>query len=317
VTTQQGLVTFHVETKRSLLPKEAEQMLSGFTRKFGQLNRNCEAILVVAPWLSARTREILVADGLNYVDLTGNARIEVPSPALFLSHQGAGRDPQPTPRGKARGTGPKAGRLIRFLVDVSPPYTVSAIASATRLAPGYVSRLLESLDDEALIERGRRGQVTSADMSAILRRWTETYDIFKTNLTSLFVAPNGAADLLRRIGTSPHDERIAITGSFAAVRLAPVAAPAMLVAYVHEIEATAESFGLLPADIGANAVLLSPFDDVVWERTSVDAGITYASPSQVAMDCLTGNGRMPSEGEALVTWMIENEPTWRAPGCSD
>jgi hypothetical protein len=193
---------------------------------------------------------------------------------------------------------------------------VSAIASATRLAPGYVSRLLESLDDEALIERGRRGQVTSADIAAILLRWAETYDVFKTNLTSSYVAPIGAADLLRRIGASPQSDEIAITGSFAAVRLAPVAAPAMLVAYVQDVEATAETFDLLPADSGANVVLLRPFDVVVWERTSVDAGVTYASPSQVAMDCLTGNGRMPSEGDALLTWMKENEPAWRAPGCS-
>jgi hypothetical protein len=193
---------------------------------------------------------------------------------------------------------------------------VSAIASATRLAPGYVSRLLESLDDEALIERGRRGQVTSADIAAILLRWAETYDVFKTNLTSSFVTPNGAADLLRRIGVSPQAQDIAITGSFAAVRLAPVAAPAMLVAYVNDIDATSKTFGLLAADSGANVALLRPFDEVVWERSRVDAGVTYTSPSQVAMDCLTGNGRMPSEGEALLTWMMENESAWRAPGCS-
>jgi hypothetical protein len=35
------------------------------------------------------------------------------------------------------------------------------------------------------------------------------------------------------------------------------------------------------------------------------------------MDCLTGNGRMPSEGEALLTWMMENEPVWRAPALAE
>ena len=317
VQTQQGQVNFLVEAKRSLMPKEAEQMFSGVARRYRQLSPYNAAILVVAPWLSARTRDVLAADGINYIDLTGNARIEVASPALFLSYQGASRDPQPAPRGKARVRGPKAGRLIRFLVDVSPPYTVSEIASATRLAPGYVSRLLETLDDEALIERSRRGQVTATEVPAILRRWTETYDVFKTNTRRLFVAPNGAADLLKRVGASPRSDEIAITGSFAAVRLAPVAAPAMLIAYVQDVEATAETFGLLPADSGANVVLLRPFDEVVWERTSVAAGVRYASPSQVAMDCLTGNGRMPSEGEALLTWMMENEPVWRAPALAE
>lgn len=313
VTTQQGQVNFLVEAKRSLMPKDAEQMFSGVARRYRQLSPYNAAILVVAPWLSARTRDVLATDGINYIDLTGNARLEVASPALFLSYQGASRDPQPAPRGKARVRGPKAGRLIRFLVDVSPPYTVSGIASATRLAPGYVSRLLESLDDEALVERSRRGQVTATDVPAILRRWTETYDVFKTNTRQLFVAANGPADLLKRVGASPQSDEIVITGSFAAVRLAPVAAPALLVAYVQDVEATAETFRLLPADSGANVVLLRPFDEVVWERTSVDARVMYASPSQVTMDCLTGNGRMPAEGEALLTWMMENELAWRAP----
>ena len=40
-------------------------------------------------------------------------------------------------------------------------------------------------------------------------------------------------------------------------------------------------------------------------------GIRYVSPSQVVVDCLTGNGRMPSEGEALLNWMLANEQEWR------
>jgi hypothetical protein len=314
VTTPQGLASFLVEAKRNLMPKEAEQMFVGVARRYRQLNPYNSPILVVAPWISARTREVLAAEGINYIDLTGNARIEVASPGLFLSYQGADRDPQPAPRGKARVRGPKAGRLVRFLCDVTPPYSVSEIASATRLTPGYVSRLLESLADEALIERTKRGQVSSTDVPAILRRWTESYDVFETNRSLSFVAPRGPANLLKRLA---GDRDIAVTGSFAAVRLAPVAGPALLVAYTRDTERTATAFGLLPADRGANVVLLRPFDDVVWERTTVDDGISYVSPSQVAMDCLTGNGRMPSEGEALLTWMVENETEWRMASVKD
>lgn len=317
VTTQQGPVSFLVEAKRNLMPKDAEQLFSGVARRYRQLSPYNAPVLVVAPWLSARTRAVLAAEGLNYVDLTGNARIEVASPAVFLSYQGASRDPHPAPRGKARVRGPKASRLIRFLADVSPPYTVTEIASATKLARGYVSRLLESLDEEALIERSKRGQVTSTDVPALLRHWTETYDLFKTNRSLSFVAPQGPANLLKRVGDSPQAERVAITGSFAAVRLAPVAAPALLVAYVRDMEAMAETFGLLPADRGANVVLLRPFDEVVWERTKCDSETTYVAPSQVAVDCLTGNGRMPAEGEAVLTWMMENEREWRAPSFAE
>jgi hypothetical protein len=81
--------------------------------------------------------------------------------------------------------------------------------------------------------------------------------------------------------------------------------------YCDDVAQTAEALGLLPADDGANVALLRPFDPVVWERTTTDAGITYAAPSQVVVDCLTGTGRMPAEGEALLSWMMENESSWR------
>ena len=72
-----------------------------------------------------------------------------------------------------------------------------------------------------------------------------------------------------------------------------------------------DALGLIPADQGANVAILQPFDPVVWDRTSGANGITYVAPSQAAVDCLTGNGRMPAEGDALVQWMADNERQWR------
>ena len=151
----QGVVTLIVEAKRTFMPKDAEQLFSGLARRIRDLNPGYP-ILIVAPWLSSRTREILAAEGTNYLDLTGNARIRLEYPTVIINSQGANRDPDPLPRGKARVRGPKAARLIRLLLDVVPPYGVSGIAKFTDLAPGYVSRLLETLDEEAIVERSRK-----------------------------------------------------------------------------------------------------------------------------------------------------------------
>lgn len=69
---------------------------------------------------------------------------------------------------------------------------------------------------------------------------------------------------------------------------------------------------MLPADEGADIAFLRAFGPVVWERTTVENGVGYVAPSQVAVDCLTGTGRMPAEGEALLSWMTANEDAWRA-----
>jgi hypothetical protein len=82
-------------------------------------------------------------------------------------------------------------------------------------------------------------------------------------------------------------------------------------AYSDNPITAAEDLKLLPSDSGANVILLRPFDTVVWRRDIWIDDIRYVAPSQAAVDCLTGNGRMPAEGEALINWMTENESEWR------
>ncbi len=300
--------TMVIEVKRVFGPRDVDRLLGGVARTLTTLAGHIP-ILVVAPWLSQRTQELLSDQGLNYLDLTGNALIRLDDPTVYLQTQGATKDPNPPQRSKASVHGPKAGRLIRLLIDVRPPYGVRDLAAAADLAPGYVSRLLDTLDDEALAERSERGRVESVDIARLIRRWVETYDVFRSNKTQRYLAPAGAAsalDQLRTVGT-----RTAVTGSFAAGRLAPVAAPALLAVYAVDPRAVVDALGLIPADQGANVALLTPLDPVVWERASLVDGITYVAPSQATADCLTGNGRMPAEGEALLQWITENEGLWR------
>jgi hypothetical protein len=301
------LTRLAVEARESLQPRDIERLLPGIAQSLRALAGNVP-LVVVAPWLSPRVQELLAAQQINYLDLTGNALVRLDSPALFIKSAGATRNPSPSTRAAAGLRGPKAARLVRLLADVRPPYSGRELAFAARLTPGYVSRLLDTLDREAVLSRERRGRVVGVDVPALLRAWAQSYDVLKANLATPMLAANGAADALARL---PLIEGVtAVTGSFAAVRLAPVAAPALLLIYCQDIEATARGLGLLPADEGANVVLLAPFDEVVWERASPQDGISYCAPSQVAVDCLTGTGRMPAEGEALLEWM-GRDPSWR------
>jgi hypothetical protein len=300
--------TMVIEAKRSFGPRDVERLLGGLGRTLRTIAGDIP-ILVAAPWLSKRSQELLRAEGMNYLDLTGNAFVRLENPALFIETHGAARDPAPLQRGKAKVQGPKAGRLVRLLADARPPYGVRELAATAGLTPGYVSRLLDALDDEALIERTSRGRVESVEVARLLRRWAETYDVFRSNAAARYLAPAGASGLPPRIASTSL--RAVVTGSFAAARLAPVAGSALFAAYTDSPNDLAAELDLIPTDDGANVVLLAPFDPVVWERTSVEAGIAYVAPSQVAVDCLTGNGRMPAEGEAVLHWMAADEGRWR------
>jgi hypothetical protein len=300
--------TIAVEARTTLRPRDVDQLLGTLGRTLRAL-AGSTPILVVAPWLSEQTRQRLRDQRINYLDLTGNASIRLDNPALFLETEGARRDPAPLARGKARLQGPKAGRLLRRLIDIAPPYGVRELAASTGLAAGYVSRLLDTLDDEALIKRSPRGGVETVDVPGLLRRWAGTYDVFRSNQARTYLFPAGPAEALRRL--TPVTARTAVTGSFAAVRLAAVAGPALLALYCDDPDALAEELELIPTDSGANVVVLTPFDPIVWEQTSMEDGLTMVSASQVAVDCLTGNGRMPAEGDAVLAWMTDNEDAWR------
>ena len=310
ITTPTNFITIAIEVRRSFAPRDAELLLSGIARTVRNLSPQIP-ILVIAPWLSARSQELLRAQGINYFDLTGNVSIRLEYPTLFISTQGATHDPEPLARGAARVRGPKAARLIRLLVDVRPPYGVTEIAKAIGLAPGYVSRLLDTLNSEALIERSRSGHVESIDIAGLLRRWAESYDLLNSNDASMFVAPMGPENVIGQLSCIPDETQVAVTGSFAAIRWAPVSAPTLLAAFCSDVDNTARALGLIPADRGANVILLRPFDPVVWERVTQIDIVKYAAPSQVVVDCLTGNGRMPAEGSALIDWMVGNEAQWR------
>ncbi len=300
-----------VEERSSISPRGVLELLPQV-----RTARNMGAhlpLLVIAPWISARTQELLAEQGLSYIDISGNALLRIDNPPFYLQTEGSKRNPAPSERGRAKLRGAKAGRLIRLLADVRPPYGVGELAEATGLAPGYVSRLLDALYGEALIERSPRGPVESVDIAGLLRRWASSYDVFDSNDTRTFIARIGVDELLADLmGKSADEARLAITGSLAASRLAPVTSPAMLLAYCDFPAKVASRLDLLEAEEGANVVLMRPFDPVVWKRCSMEGGLRFVAPSQVAVDCLTGNGRMPAEGEALLEWMLAHEDEWRA-----
>jgi hypothetical protein len=173
--------------------------------------------------------------------------------------------------------------------------------------------MLQVLADELVIERAPRGPVTSAEWEPLLRKITSTYSLLDANTTSTWIAAAGPERLVDDL-SGLRVGRWAVTGSLVASAVSPVAAPEMAVIYTDDAERLAKAARLLPAKTGANVVLAEPYDPIVFERVRDADGVQSVSIAQAAIDCLTGPGRMPAEGEALLAWMRRNEPRWRLAG---
>lgn len=310
-----------VEAKTNLSPAVAARVLgpqvSLMRKLFGEV-----ATLVIAPWLSPRTREVLDGRGFGYLDLTGNVSIKLSQPAIFIRTEGAQRSPVPEQRGRRGLSGPRAARLVRELVDFEPPRRANELAKATEISESYVSRLLDSMSDEALITRDGR-VITGVDWSALLRARAATYELLRANHAVAVVARQGRNRLLDALRMNSSRHRVLATGSFAAEAVAPTTVGGPLMLYVppgpQVVDEVAKDLALLRADDrqgrggASDVMLLQPMSDGAFDRPQRERvdGVECVGLSQLVLDCLTGPGRMPAEGEAVLTWMQAHEGDWR------
>ena len=266
--------------------------------------------MVVSPYLSPLARERLVAAGISYVDSTGNMRLTVDRPAVFIETQGADKNPFREERPLRSLKGGKAARAARGLMDYRPPFGTRELAAETASSPSMISRVAGLLEPDEIVARdGPRGRIVSVDWEALARRWAGDYEFATSKGLTTWLEPRGARALLGWLRDANF--RYAVTGSFAANRLAPVAEPRLVALFADDPVTAADSLGLRPADTGGNVLVVRPFDAVVFERAESDDGITYARVTQVVMDLMKGPGRGPAEADALMEWMRDNEELWK------
>ena len=292
-------VTLPVEVKTRFYPSALKNTLPQLKTEQGVL---------IAPFLPSSTRRQLKELRASFADLTGNVRLEVSWPGLFIETVGATSDPSPTqPQRSLKAA--QASRVIRALIDNRPPYRLGDIATRSAVDLGHVSRLLKQLDQEGLISRQRRGPVTEVRWQELIRRWAEEYRVAKSNAATYWLEPRGLGPFLEGLrGTAL---RYALTGSVAASMRAAVAPAKLAMLYVEEPRLLTSELKLRPAEVGGNVVLLVPRDPLPFEGVVREQELVLSAPSQVAADLLTGPGRTSSEAEAFIDWMNENEDVWR------
>jgi len=292
-----------IETKAHIEPKDVQRLSEQAEQ------RNGAPILLAAPFLGPRTRELLRQKKLSHGDSTGNLWLVLDKPVVWIERAGATENPWHEVRMLQSLKGTKAGRVVRALCDIRPPYGVRELAKRARVTPAAISRVADILDREALLKKDPRGRILEVDWTSVLRRWTDDYRVLSSNRMLSCLEPRGLSHLL---GNLPRlGQRHAVTGSLAAARRSPLASSRLALIYVDELESAGRELGLRPTEAGANVMLLAPFDEVVYERTESADGVVYAAASQVAVDLLTSPGRGPEEGEGLLAWMKEHESDWR------
>lgn len=309
---------FAIEVKRSFEVRDLSQMVKQLEEARIKIEKSLEP-MIVARYISKSAQDWLRTNQVSYADSTGNFMLISPSTSTFLmSDSGAKSDPW-RGAGRPRNTlkGDSAARVVRAILDKRPPFSIPQIISLAETSSGVTYRVIDYLERENLLSTEKKvidGKtkriVIRVDWQKILTTWSNDYSYQKDNSVQNYIEPRGIEEVLRKLKKVNPDEYV-ITGSVAANRLAPYAPSKQINLYARYPSELDKILGLRPVQTGANVQIASTSLDVVYERTTKLNGLSYACPSQVAVDLLSGSGRNPSEGEALMEWMDENREGWQ------
>lgn len=309
---------FAIEAKRSLEVRDLSQMVNQLNVAKNKVEESLEP-MIVARYISKSAQEWLRKNRISYADATGNFMLMSPSASTFLiSDSGAKTDPWRGP-GRPRNTlnGDSAAQIVRAILDCKPPFSIPEIMSVAETSSGVTYRVVDYLERENLLftekvkTDGKAKRIISkVDWRSILTAWSKDYSYQKDNAVQNYLEPRGIDEVLRKLKKIDPEEYV-ISGSVAANRLAPYAVSKQLNLYARYPADLAKALDLRPVQTGANVQIASTKFSVVFARTIKSKGLNYASPSQIAVDLLSGSGRNPGEGEVLLDWMDENRAVWQ------
>jgi hypothetical protein len=302
-----------IEAKLGLEPREVDDLVAKLERAIVDADLPGEGKgipMVVARFISPRARDLLEKAGVSYADSTGNVRLALAWPALFIATSGDDRNPWREVRDLRSLKGRSAARVIRALCDLRPPFGVRDLAKRAGSSAGSTVRVLDFLEREALIRRDESKRIIDVALGDLIRRWSNDFRFSDQNSVARYFEPRRLGDLVERLPSAGSE--FAITGSFAAKEVAEYADARLLVVYAPDRQRLAEVLGLRSTDSQSNVWIAEPRDDLPFERAWEREGLRFAALSQVACDLFDLPGRSPAEAEELVRWMETAEDAWRA-----
>lgn len=309
-----------LECKSVVAPRDVAgvaRQLTQYAEKSGELGVEVGGLMLAAPFVSPTTRAQLEQHGLmGWFDLTGNLRLRIERPAVFLDRAGADRSGfrDPADRLLKSLRGPAAAKVVLELFDTSVPVGVRDLAGRAEVGAATSARVLELLDREAVITRGDDGAVIAVRKRALVDRWAQDYKVLSSNEVITTLDPRGLSHALEMLRET--DFRVALTGSAAARAYLPQGLTAVsplvsLSLYAEDPIGLIDRLGLRSVERGMNVLVMRPYDDIVYARSRRIEGLDYAAPAQVVADLLTGPGRSTEEAEQLMAVLETSEVGWK------
>jgi hypothetical protein len=265
--------------------REAADQLSDYLSQFAGAYP-----IVIAPYISTQSANLLKSKEVGYFDLAGNALIDFGP--VFISVAGK---PNRNPVQKKLKSlfAAKSSRILRVLLtNPAKTWYVQDLAAEAGVSIGLASKLKQRLLELEFVDDTRAG-VRLTKPGDLLDEWAKAYSYQKNDIFKYY-SPNTAPQVESRVSELAKKQGLgyALTMFSGAARVSPFVRYNFSAFYFSgsmlELEQQLE---LKITDSGANVWAFRPFDDGVYYGMQNIAGIQIASNVQLYLDLTNYKGR--------------------------
>jgi len=167
-----------IEIASVATPKNIVQKCNSLLDCIRKLNRPDLVPAIVAPYIAGKQAKLLAEQGVSWIDLCGNMRVQV-SGKIYIERTGnKNKFPDTAPIKKIfQGTSSLISRALLLKPEgFGTQYKLVDVINSrnANITAGTVSRVLKSLEDELLI-RKTKSLISVIDAAKLLKRLTEGY----------------------------------------------------------------------------------------------------------------------------------------------
>lgn len=292
------------------------EQIGSALRHVSSLIHSRDIPLLVVPYMGDAGREMCQAAAVDWLDLSGNARIQTPS--LHIRIQGEPNQYKRSGRPVSL-FAPKSARVARlFLTDVAREWSQTELAGESGLSAGYLSRLLPRYEEAGFVTsrnegRALRYRVTQPD--ALLDAWYADYDFNHHLILRGHIAARSGVELLRDLAASLTRRKVAytVTGLAASWLWQPFAAFRTVTLYLADLpsQVILSDIGFHEGSRGNNTWLVIPNDEGVLAGAMERDGVRCVAPVQTYLDLKSQPERSEEAREELrrmhLTWANTTE----------